>query len=602
MNFNRRVKYFFTMGFLLILFNFLIGCQPKYLDAKLSVDKRVEDLLSKMTLREKVGQMTQIDRSYLRNEDDIANFFLGSVLSGGDSMRPSNAEVWAEMIDNYQRIAQKTRLKIPLLFGVDMVHGAGQVLNTTVFPHHIGMGCIKDPNLVEKAARITAIESRASGVNWIFAPCVAVAQDERWGRTYESFSENPEIVSMMGVAEIKGFQGDDLIKPDSVLACAKHFVADGGTYHGIDQGDAQMDEATLRSIHLKPYIEAVKNNVGSIMISHSSWNVKRVHGNKYLISDVLKKELGFKGLVVSDWGSLTKLANSSYEYIKIGVNAGIDLIMVPDDYINFTNTLISLVNNKEVSIDRINDAVRRILKIKFELGLFEKPFTDRTNMASIGSKEHRDIARDCVRNSLVLLKNNNNILPLNKKYKRIHVAGKNADNLGYQCGGWTLSWQGQSGNITKGTTILKGITELADPSTEITYSIDGSGIKGADLCILVIGETSYAEFKGDSKDLALLKDDITAINNVRKSGVKTVVVLVSGRPLMISDYINYWDGVVAAWLPGTEGGGVSDILFGKFKPTGKLSFTWPKNIGQLPINYGDKIYDPLFPFGYGLTY
>jgi len=592
----------------IILFSLINNCSSKlgikYLNPKYPVETRVDDLLKRMTLEEKIGQMTQVDTSYLNPKSDITKYKLGSIICGGDS-GPADAlpDSWIKMINDFQKKALETRLKIPVLFGIDAIHGNAKVKGAVVFPHNIGIGCIKNPELAKKAAEITATEMSAVGMMWDFAPCIAVVQDERWGRTYEGFSENTEIVKQLSATYVTGLQGNDLSKNNTVLACAKHYLGDGGTKDGIDRGDTQCDEATLRKLYLAPYIEAVNAGVESVMVSFSSWNGKKMHENKYMITDVLKGELGFKGLVVTDWAAHKELAGSTKDQIKTIINAGIDMVMVPDEYKEFYVTLLKLVKDEEVPISRIDDAVKRILRIKFMLGLFENPFAREELKNKIGSTEHRKIARQCVAGSTVLLKNKNNILPLKKNNIKIHVAGKNADNLGYQCGGWTLSWQGLNGNITDGTTILDGIKEaLADSSSNVSYSLNALGIKNADVCIVVLGETPYAEFKGDSKDLSLTDEDTAIIKQAHKKGIPVIVVLITGRPIIITKELDMIDALLVAWLPGTEGAGVSDIIFGDAKPTGKLSYSWPKNMKQIPINYGNNEYKPLFPFGYGLTY
>lgn len=567
------------------------------------IEQEVSQLLSKMTLAEKIGQMTQIDRRYLKSDSDITKYFLGSILSGGGSSPAVNAAPnWADMCDGFQSYALKTRLKIPLLYGIDAVHGNNNVEGAVIFPHNIGMGCTRDPALVEKAARATAEEVEGTGINWAFAPCIAVARNIRWGRTYESFGETPELQVMMADAEVRGLQGTNLSNRSSVLACAKHYVGDGGTENGKDQGNTVCDEATLRKIHLQGYIQAIKDGVGSIMVSYSSWNGVKMSANKYLLTDVLKGELGFRGFLVSDWAAVDQLQGDYSAQVETAVNAGIDMVMVPDNYTRFISTLTTLVNDGKVPMSRIDDAVTRILREKFLLGVFDHPYSDRALTATVGSTAHRAIARQCVRESLVLLKNDNKTLPLSKNLRKIVVAGKNADDIGNQCGGWTISWQGSSGDITTGTTILQGIEEAASPDTKVVYSEDGSGAAGADVGIVVVGETPYAEGAGDRTDLSLSSEDMSAIENVKKAGIPLVVVLVSGRPMLIDSALADCNAFMAAWLPGTEGGGVADVLFGDYKPTGKLSHSWPRSMSQIPINFGDTNYDPLFPYGFGLTY
>lgn len=579
-----------------------------YKDANASIEDRVEDLLSLMTLEEKIGQMTQAERMYIINSD-IAEYFIGSVLSGGGSTPYNNTpEGWADMYDSFQKDALSTRLGIPIIYGVDAIHGHNNLFGATIFPHNIGLGATRDPELVKLIAQITAIETAATGVDWTFGPCITVPQDERWGRTYEGFSEDPGLVAELGKAAIEGYQGDDLSDSDTILACAKHYVGDGGTSGGVDRGDTICSEEYLREAYIYPYISALEVPVGSVMASFNSWNGVKMHSNSYLINDVLKKELGFEGFVVSDWQGINVIDGSSSNDmseldIQEGINAGIDMVMVPDDYRGFINMLTELVNEGKVSQSRIDDAVRRILTIKFKLGLFENTYADRSNADSIGCEEHREIAREAVRESLVLLKNEGSLLPLSKDLDSIVIAGSKADDIGSQCGGWTIYWQGAVGEITEGTSILEAIKNTVSNDTKVTYSVDGSEVPSdADVAIVVVGETPYAEFTGDDKDLLLSKKDIATINNARSADIPVVVIIISGRPMIITSEIDKWDALVAAWLPGTEGQGVADVIFGDYAPTGKLSYTWPRSIEQLPINDTDGSKGSLFPFGFGLTY
>ncbi len=572
-----------------------------YLDSTAAIDARVEDLLSRMTLEEKIGQMTQADRQYLQSEDDIREYGLGSLLSGGGSSPPVNTpDSWADMYDRYQSYALQTRLRIPLIYGIDAVHGHNNVKGAVIFPHNIGMGCTRNDSLVEAAARITAKEVAGTGIDWTFGPCIAVPRDERWGRTYEGFGETSELAEHMAGASVRGFQGQDLADGSTILACAKHYVGDGGTTNGIDQGDTRVDEATLRAIHLPGYIAAIAAGVGSIMASFSSWNGQKLHGHHYLLTTVLKEELGFEGFVVSDWAGIDQLPGSYSSDVETSINAGIDMVMVPNRYPEFIHTLKSLVEEGKISESRIDDALRRILRIKFKLGLFEWPFTDRSLTSQIGSTEHREVARACVRESLILLKKKDGVLPISKNLTRIHVAGKHADNLGYQCGGWTITWQGGSGAITIGTTILEAIRKAAQ-GANVTFTVDGTQADGADVGIAIIGETPYAEGRGDRADLSLTEEDIRTVRNLKNAGLKVVVIVISGRPLILTPILHYCDAIFAAWLPGTEGLGVTDVLFGDHPPKGKLSHSWPRNMEQIPINYGDLNYNPLFPYNHGIS-
>jgi beta-glucosidase len=506
------------------------------------------------------------------------------------------------MYDGFQRSAMATRLGIPMIYGVDAVHGHNNVHGATIFPHNIGLGATRDPGLVQRIGKATAEEVSGTGIDWDFAPCLCVARDDRWGRTYESYGEKPEIATSMTTL-ITGLEGAKLSDPGSVMATAKHYVGDGGTTGGKDQGNTEVSEAELRATHLPPFREAVAKNVGSVMISYSSWNGKKLHGHSYLINDVLKKELGFKGLVISDWNAIDQIDGQpgfTADEVRTSINAGLDMIMVPHEWRSFISMLKSEVQADRVPMSRIDDANRRILTKKFELGLFEKPYTDRSYTGTVGSAEHRKLAREAVRKSQVLLKNKNGVLPLPKTAGKVFVAGKSADDIGNQSGGWTIDWQGKSGPITPGTTILEGIRSAVSSSTTVTYDRKGNGIDGSyKAAVAVVGETPYAEGKGDRPDgLGLDSEDLDTLARLKASGVPVVVVLVSGRPMDIASELPSWDALVAAWLPGTEGGGVADILFGDHKPTGKLPATWMKSASQQPINDGDGK-EALFSYGHG---
>ncbi len=579
-------------------------------------------LLGRMTLDEKVGQMCQPDQSALKDPADIEKYFLGSLLSGGGSGPKNKADYnlkgWTDMVDGYQRHALKTRLGIPLIYGVDAVHGHNNIPGAVVFPHNIGLGCSGNAMLVEKIEQITAEEVRATGINWVFGPCVAVPRDVRWGRTYEGYSENPDLVKVLGAAAVRGFQGSHLADPHSVVACAKHYLGDGGTAYGsakgtdnrkLDQGDTRCDEATLRSIHLPGYIAALESGVGTIMPSYSSWNGQKCSGQKHLLTEVLKQELGFDGFLISDYNAIDGIEGSNNDYkksVELAINAGMDMVMLTDKYALFCKDLKELVGEGKVSMARVDDAATRILRVKLAMGLLDEnrsPLADRSLQKTFGSAAHRAVARQAVRESLVLLKNEKRTLPLAKTAQRIHVAGAGADDLGMQCGGWTIDWQGSMGNhIPGGTSILTAIKNTASARTEVTYSNDGQGAEGADVGVVVIGEKPYAEFFGDSADLVLAKENFATLTNMKKTGIPLVVVLLTGRPVILGDIPAQSDALLAAWLPGSEGQGVADLLFGDFKPTGKLSHSWPRSISQLPLNAGDKNYDPLFPLGYGLSY
>jgi beta-glucosidase len=578
--------------------------QP-YKDPSLPVATRVNDLLSRMSLDEKIGQMTQAERGSVSNAQ-ITQFRIGSLLSGGGSApSPNNATSWANMYDGFQNAALATPLAIPLIYGVDAVHGHNNVVGATIFPHNIGLGATRDPALVQNIGRATAEEVSGTGIDWDFAPCLCVARNDRWGRTYESFGERPDLVSSMATI-VTGLQGNSLAAPGSVMATAKHYVGDGGTNGGVDQGNTQINEAELRAIHLPPFQAAVQRGVGSVMISFSSWNGAKMHGNAFLITTVLKGELGFSGFVITDWNGIDQIDGQpgfTAAEVRTAINAGIDMVMVPTAWQNFISVLRSEVQAGRVSTSRIDDANRRILTKKFELGLFERPRTDRSFTPTVGNAAHRTLARQAVRESLVLLKNAGNVLPLATANNKIFVAGKSADNIGLQSGGWTVSWQGGSGTTTPGTSILQGIRNTVAASTTVTFNQSGAGIDSSyRAAIAVVGETPYAEGMGDRPgSMSLDSTDINTINTLRNAGVPVVVVLVSGRPLDIAAQLGNWNALVAAWLPGTEGQGVADVLFGAAQPTGKLPMTWMSSVSQQPINDGDGK-TPLFPFGFGLAY
>jgi len=563
-----------------------------------------------MTLDEKIGQMTQANKNALTTPSDITTYTLGSLLSGGGegpNGAGGTATEWANMYDSFQGYALQTRLKIPLIYGVDAVHGHNNVYGSVIFPHHIGMGATRDTALIQQADQVTRDEVLGTGIDWVFAPCLCVPRDDRWGRTYEGYGEDPTLASSMGVASIKGFQGTGL-GPSTVMATAKHYIADGGTAFGtgdsgylIDQGDAQITESELRTIHLPPYQAAVQNGVGSVMISYSSWNGVKDHGNQYLITTVLKGELGFQGIVISDWAGIDQLPGDYASDVRTAINAGIDMVMVPSNYKTFISTLRTEVTAGRIPMSRIDDAVTRILNAKFALGLFSQPLTDRSYTAQMGSPAHRAVARQAVRESLVLLKNDG-VLPLSKTgpYKLV-VGGSHIDNLGNQMGGWSISWQGASGNTTLGTTFLEAIQAAVGPS--VTIQNVGTRTKGSysgDVGIVAIGETPYAEGKGDSSTLAVSGANVAQVTDICSRVTRCVVVLFSGRPLIINSQLNQANAFVAAWLPGTEGAGLTDVFFGDFGFVGKLPVTWPNAVTQEPINAGDGK-NGLFPFGYGIT-
>lgn len=606
------------------------SAKAPYQNAKLPVERRVEDLLGRMTLKEKAGQMTQAERIAVdEDRDQITELGLGSLLSGGGSTPKSNTpEGWADMVDEFQEKALDTRLGIPLLYGVDSVHGHNNLVGATVFPHNLGLGATRDPKLVEKAAHITATETRATGPQWAFAPCVCVVRDVRWGRSYESYGEDPKLVTSMETA-IDGLQGKktkDLARPDRVLASAKHFAGDGDTEYGsstngtytLDQGVTVTSRKDFEKTDLAPYVPAVqKHKVGTIMPSYSSvqWTDAddaadgkpvKMSAHKELLTGTLKKKIGFEGFLISDWQAIQQLPGEYPDQVRASVNAGMDMFMEPHTAPKFIDTLIAEVKAGRVKQSRIDDAVRRILRTKFQLGLFEKPFTDRRNADTIGSKNHRAVAREAVAKSQVLLKNENKALPL-KPSQKIYVAGVNADDLGNQAGGWTVTWQGQSGSDNfPGTSILDGIRAKADKPDQVTYSQDASApLGGNDVGVVVVGETPYAEGMGDvgneGRTLNLSAADKANIKRVCGALETCVVLDVAGRPQIVTGELPKTDAFVMSWLPGSEGAGVADVLYGDKPFTGKLPVSWPRTEAQEPINVGDKDYDPLFRYGHGLS-
>jgi len=598
----------YVKSFALVSLIYIVSC---------SSGNEIDRLVRSMTLDEKIGQMTQVDYRYLQDITDIKKYFLGSILSGGGATPPKNQpSSWVDLYNSFQRQALNTRLKIPLIYGIDAVHGHNNVVGATIFPHNIGLGCANDSELVRKISTATAAEIRATGLDWTFAPCLAVAQDERWGRTYESFSENSDIVANLGGASVQGYQNGPSLNNNSVLACAKHYVGDGNTVFGtggnnykIDRGDVVLGEKELRSKYIKPFKESINKGVGSIMISYNSWKGKKLHGHKYLINDVLRNELKFDGIVVSDWAGINEINRDYKTSIIESINAGMDMIMVPgslnpDDhsYDDFIRLAIESTKEGSIPMQRIDDAVSRILRIKKKIGLFDKAIKKPKNTKIVGSKKHRDLARESVRKSLVLLKNENKLLPLGKSGKKIAFVGEHADNIGYQSGGWTITWQGGSGDITPGTSIVDAFKSAARDKNDILYSKDGKNIPDADMIIVVIGEKPYSEGWGDRESLDLSKEDKKILKRVKKKNLPYLIILISGRPMIIESELKDCDAFIAAWLPGTEGSGIADVVYGDYNPTGKLSMSWPRSMKQIPINIGDKSYDPLFSFGYGLTY
>ncbi|KAG4145341.1 hypothetical protein ERO13_D05G091100v2 [Gossypium hirsutum] len=549
----------------------------------------------------------------------------GSMVSGGgkEPLEKAMASDWAETIDRFQQAAVDSRLGIPLAYGIDAVHGNNRFYGATIFPHNIGLGATGDADLAQRIGAAVALEVRASGIHFNFAPCVAVCRDPRWGRCYESFSEDTNIVRKM-TSIITGLQGQPPVGHSkgypfvagryNVIACAKHFVGDGGTEKGINEGNTISSYDELESIHMAPYLDCLYKGVSTVMASYSSWNGCKLHAHHFLLTEILKGKLGFKGFLISDWKALDRLSEprgSNYRRcVYTAINAGIDMVMVPYRYKQFIEDLISLVESGEIQMTRIDDAVERILRVKFVAGLFEYPFSDRSLLDTIGCKLHRELAREAVRKSLVLLKNGKNpgkpFLPLEKNAERVLIAGTHANNLGYQCGGWTRYWQGSSGRITTGTTILDAFREVMGEKTEVIYekypspnTLSGQNFSFA---IVGVGEEPYAESAGDNSELVIPLNGSELISTIADR-IPTLVILISGRPLVIEpSLLEKMDALVAAWLPGTEGRGITDVVFGDYEFEGRLPMTWFRTTEELPINKGDNSCDPLFPLGFGLTY
>ncbi|TDG15201.1 glycoside hydrolase family 3 protein [Seongchinamella unica] len=599
------------------------------------LEQKVENLLGRMSLAQKVGQMVQTERMAIEPQQ-VKEYHIGSVLSGGGSC-PGENQVgdWVDMNDAYWMASMEEdeeHLAIPIIYGIDAIHGNNNVSGATIFPHNIGLGAARDPELLKRIARVTAKEILATGLDWTFAPTLAVARNSQWGRTYESYSEDPEVVSSYAGAFVEGLQAD--LGDDAVVACVKHWVGDGGTTEGIDQGDTRISEAELERLHIAPYYPAIDQGVLTVMASFNSWNGDKCHGHRYLLSYVLKERMQFNGFIISDWDGIDYLSESYYEAVAQGVNAGIDMFMVSEHWQPFIDHLTHHVVLGTVPMERIDDAVRRILRVKFAFGLFDKPRPKArcwSNDQSFGSQSHREVAREAVRKSLVLLKNDAQMLPL-EKTQRILVAGKSANNKGHQCGGFTVAWQGTSGNefVVGGSSIWQGIKAIA-PDAELSSGSTGEDADPAkhDVAIVVIGEKPYAEGMGDirtgddvivqagSQIKGLLKvlepygdslvladlhpEDLETITNITSRGVPVVTVMLSGRPLVTNRELDASSAFVAAWLPGSEGQGIADVLFGDHDFSGKLSFSWPRNDKKTP-NIGDNDYDPLFPYGFGLDY
>lgn len=562
----------------------------------------IDQLLQEMSLAEKIGQMTQVSNDSIAPAE-VADHFIGSVLSGGEgNPTPNTPEAWVDMVGGFVEAAAETRLGVPLLYGVDAVHGHGNVRGATVFPHNIGLGSTADEDLVERIGRATAAEMLATGVRWAFAPTLAVPQDIRWGRTYEGYGSDPDLVSALGAALVRGLHGREPGKAE-VLACPKHFVADGATTWGtaprfawtdwwdgwgegwrIDQGDARISEAELFSVHLPPYRRAIEAGALTVMASYSSWHGTRLHAHRHLLTEVLKAELGFRGFVVSDWMGVDQIAADYEDAVVTAINAGVDMVMVPIDYRRFIDVMKRSVAAGRIPMARIDDAVRRVLIAKSAAGLFERDST-RPTLDVIGSPAHRTLASEAVRRSAVLLKNNA-ALPLGGGTRRVEVAGVAADDVGLQCGGWTVGWQGGAGATTEGSTLLDGLrTSL---SADVDY--DASGVfpdrERAEVGIVCIAEMPYAEGPGDCAIPAPTEEDRAVFSRMRARSDTLVLVVYSGRPLVMPDLIDAADAVVAAWLPGSEAAALGGSIAGLHPFTARSSQEWPRSSSDLDRSRG----------------
>lgn len=592
-----------------------------YRDANLPVEDRVEDLLSRMTLDEKIGQMTLIEKNSIR-PDDVAEYAIGGVLSGGGgypSAGNNTPSAWGDMVTAYQDAALATRLGIPVIYGVDAVHGHNNLRGAVIYPHNIGLGATGDADLVRRIGEVTAYDIAATGIYWNYSPVLAVPQDYRWGRTYEGYSGDPVLVTELALAMMEGMQSAQLNVPTQVIGTPKHFAGDGGAMWGtgmngqIDRGDTRGDETELRALHVTPYADLIDAGARSVMVSFSSWNGLKMHAHEELITGVLKGEMGFDGFVVSDWQAIDEIPGDYYSDVVTSINAGVDMNMVPYDYRTFITATRDAVNNGDISMERIDDAVRRILRVKFEMGLFENALPDTALIDQIGGEAQRALGREAVAKSLVLLQNRNNALPISREIDTLFVVGSAADDVGVQAGGWTIEWQGRAGSVTEGTTILDAVTAAVSDDTTIirdrlarfrgANDADGNPIQG-DVGLVVVGESPYAEMEGDTPNPALSTADLNLITRTRERVDTLIVVVISGRPIDLTGIHEHADAIVAAWLPGTEAGGIADVLFGDVPFTGKLPFAWQRHSGQLPLDVDSTEYatcdDPLYPFGYGL--
>jgi beta-glucosidase len=581
--------------------------KPRPRDAK--IEKAIDALMRKMTLEEKVAQVIQPAISNVTPED-VRTYHFGSILNGGGGwpgdVHKVTAKDWLAKADAFYEASMDTssgKQPIPIIWGADAVHGHNNVVGATLFPHNIGLGATHDAELVKRIGEITADEMAVTGLDWDFFPNVAVVRDDRWGRTYESYSEDPALVRKLGAAFIAGLQSHHII------ATAKHFLGDGGTAGGKDQGDNLSTEEQLRDIHAAGYAGALNAGVQTIMVSYNSWRGQKMHGNGALLTGVLKNRMGFDGFLVGDWNGHGQVPGCTNASCPQSFNAGLDMFMVPEDWKALYANTLAQVRSGEIKQSRLDDAVRRILRVKMRAGLLAEPKPSQRPLAGkmdqFGSAEHRDVARRAVRESIVLLKNNGSVLPIAPK-KNVLVAGNGADSIPKATGGWTLSWQGNDNNnadFPGSTSIWQGVRQRVESNGgQATLSVDGSFTQKPDVAIVVYGEDPYAEFQGDRRTLIYTDPaQLALLKRFKDAGVPVVSVFLSGRPLWVNPFLNASDAFVAAWLPGTEGAGIADVLFGTYDFRGKLSFSWPKFPTQI-VNRGDEPYDPLFAFGYGLTF
>ena len=579
----------------------------------------IEQLIDGMSIEEKVGQVIQGDLDFI-SPADVKKFKIGSVLNGGNTApngdKYSSVEDWKSLSKKFYDSSPTYKgIKVPVLWGTDAVHGHNNVIGATLFPHNIGLGASGNADLIRSIGEAIALEVLSTGVAWTFAPTVAVPQDDRWGRTYEGFSEDPILVSKLGKAFVLGLQGegDTLLDNNHVIATAKHFMGDGGTFNGIDQGDTRISEIGLKEIHGYPYFDALDACAQTVMASFNSWNGKKLHGYKELLTDILKTEMQFDGFVVGDWNGHGQVEECSNAKCAQSFNAGVDMFMVPENWKDLLRNTIRQVKLGEISEARLDEAVRNILTVKSRLGLFNGRIPHEFQGNYLGHPDHIALARQAVRESLVLLKNNNNLLPLNPK-QHIGIIGDAANKISSQTGGWTITWQGRENSnddFVNVNSIYEALEKLiASSGGTVEFSSNGKFSKTPDVVIGVFGEEPYAEMLGDLKDVSFTATDpkfLPILESITAQGIPAVSIFLSGRPLVVNRQINASDAFIAAWLPGTAVEGIGDIIFTKdnkinYDFTGKLSYSWPKSKDQAVLNFTDSIYDPLFPYGYGLTY